>query len=251
MGNTRKRMRPFACSSVSLQVVSNLFCCRKLTRVEHAGLTVLIVTICTSISLAFECLGVVLELNVSLLHSMTAYSRVSLWWIVLPSITQGVLSATPLIFIIPSACFLKLSPGRWFQVEKLIPSVLILTGMFVMITGLTMTGLSLQDCSHGREMLYCTDSNVSGTIPPVWLTHSPSFNVVLSADIVQKAVISEGIMWKRLSGHFIMSPDFLFFFFYRICYSRSGTILFLKHYASKYSRTILLLECCHVIAALL
>lgn len=57
-------MSPFACS-VSLQVVSNVFCCRELTRVEHAGLTVLIVAVCTSMSLAFECLGVVLELNVS------------------------------------------------------------------------------------------------------------------------------------------------------------------------------------------
>lgn len=63
-GNAHKRMSPFACS-VSLQVVSNVFCCRELTRVEHAGLTVFIVAVCTSMSLAFECLGVVLELNVS------------------------------------------------------------------------------------------------------------------------------------------------------------------------------------------
>lgn len=63
--NTHKKMCLFACSSVSLQVVSNVICSRKLSRVEHAGLTVLILTVCTSISLAFECLGVVLELNVS------------------------------------------------------------------------------------------------------------------------------------------------------------------------------------------
>lgn len=128
-----------------------------------------------------------------MLRSMTAFSLVSLWRIVFPSTTQGVLSATPLIFIIPSACFLKLSPGRWFQGENLIPSVLILTGMFVMITGLTMTGLSPQDCSHGREMFYCTDANVSGTIPPVWLKQSHGFNSILSTDIVQKTVVSECI----------------------------------------------------------
>ncbi|TWW80766.1 putative sodium-coupled neutral amino acid transporter 11, partial [Takifugu flavidus] len=126
---------------VTREVLSNVLCCRELTRAEHAGLTVLIVTACTSMSLAFDCLGVVLELN-------------------------GVLSATPLIFIIPSACFLKLSPGRWFQGENLIPSILILTGVFVMITGLTMTGLYPQDCSHGVEMFYCADANVSGTVPP-------------------------------------------------------------------------------------
>lgn len=134
----------------------------------------------------------------AVLGSMTDDGLVSLWRIVLSSITQGVLSATPLIFIIPSACFLKLSPGRWFQGENLIPSVLILTGMFVMITGLTMTGLYPQDCSHGREMFYCAGSNVSGTTPPAWLKHSPSFNAILSTDIVQKTVISECIMWKRL-----------------------------------------------------
>lgn len=76
-GNTHKRMSPFACS-VSLQVVSNVFCCRELTRVEHAGLTVLIVTVCTSLSLAFECLGVVLELNVSCcFHGSVAFNDCS------------------------------------------------------------------------------------------------------------------------------------------------------------------------------
>lgn len=80
---------------------------------------------------------------------------------------QGVLSAIPLIFIMPSACFLKLSTGRWFQSENLIPSILILLGVFVMVTGLTMTGLYHQDCSHGVEMFYCADANISGTVPPV------------------------------------------------------------------------------------
>lgn len=68
-------MSPFACASVSLQVILNVFCCRELTRVEHAGLTVLIVTVCTSMSLAFDCLGVVLELNVSCcLHGSVAFN---------------------------------------------------------------------------------------------------------------------------------------------------------------------------------
>ncbi|XP_037644891.1 putative sodium-coupled neutral amino acid transporter 11 [Sebastes umbrosus] len=127
---------------VTREVLSNVICSRDLSKVEHVTITFLIVALCASISLAYDCLGVVLELN-------------------------GVLSATPLIFIIPSACFLKLSPGRWFQGENVIPSILILTGLFVMITGLTMTGLYPQDCSHGVEMFYCADANVSGTVPPV------------------------------------------------------------------------------------
>ncbi|KAM4559391.1 putative sodium-coupled neutral amino acid transporter 11 [Odontesthes bonariensis] len=126
---------------VTREVVSNVICGRDLSKAEHAAITLLIVAVCASISLAYDCLGVVLELN-------------------------GALSATPLIFIIPSACFLKLSPSRWFQGENLIPSTLILIGLFVMITGLTMTGLFPQDCSHGVEMFYCADSNISGTVPP-------------------------------------------------------------------------------------
>ncbi|KAM9341863.1 LOW QUALITY PROTEIN: putative sodium-coupled neutral amino acid transporter 11 [Pholidichthys leucotaenia] len=127
---------------VTREVVSNVICSRDLTNAEHVALTVLIVAVCTAISLAYDCLGVVLELN-------------------------GVLSATPLIFIIPSACFLKLSPGCWFHGENLMPIALIIIGLFVMLTGLIMTGLYPQDCSHGVEMFYCADANVSSTIPPV------------------------------------------------------------------------------------
>uniref|UniRef100_A0A3Q1CR70 Putative sodium-coupled neutral amino acid transporter 11 n=2 Tax=Amphiprion ocellaris TaxID=80972 RepID=A0A3Q1CR70_AMPOC len=127
---------------VTREVVSNVICSRDLSRAEHVSITLLIVAVCTAISLAYDCLGVVLELN-------------------------GVVSATPLIFIVPSACFLKLSPGPWFQSENLIPIALILIGVFVMITGLIMTGLYPQDCSHGVEMFYCADANVSVTVPPV------------------------------------------------------------------------------------
>ncbi|XP_035030770.1 putative sodium-coupled neutral amino acid transporter 11 [Hippoglossus stenolepis] len=127
---------------VTREVLSNVFFRRDLSKVEHVVITMLIVAVCTSISLAYDCLGVVLELN-------------------------GALSATPLIFIIPSACILKLSSGRWYQGENLIATILIIAGLFVMITGLTMTGLNPQDCSHGAEMFYCADANISGTAPPV------------------------------------------------------------------------------------
>uniref|UniRef100_A0A3Q2R2L3 Putative sodium-coupled neutral amino acid transporter 11 n=1 Tax=Fundulus heteroclitus TaxID=8078 RepID=A0A3Q2R2L3_FUNHE len=126
---------------VTREVVSKVICSRPLSKAEHVAITLLIVAVCTALSLAFDCLGVVLELN-------------------------GALSATPLIFIIPSACYLKLHPGRWFQSEKLIPTVLIIIGLFVMITTLIMTGLFPQDCSHGVEMFYCADANISGTMPP-------------------------------------------------------------------------------------
>lgn len=115
-----------------------------------------------------------------------------------PSTTQGVLSATPLIFIIPSACFLKLSTGRWFQVENLVPTVLILTGFFVMITGLIMTGLYPQDCSHGVEMFYCDDANISVTVPPVWNIHQ-IFNCL---KLFNAYTTWKQCLWTPLLTHF-------------------------------------------------
>uniref|UniRef100_A0A3Q3EKX2 Putative sodium-coupled neutral amino acid transporter 11 n=1 Tax=Labrus bergylta TaxID=56723 RepID=A0A3Q3EKX2_9LABR len=127
---------------VTREVVTNVICRRELSKMEHVLITSLIVLACTSLSLPYDCLGVVLELN-------------------------GVLSATPLIFIIPPACFLKLSPGRKLQCQNVIPIFLIAMGFFVMITGLIMIGLYPQDCSHGVEMFYCVQSNFSSTAPPV------------------------------------------------------------------------------------
>ncbi|KAL6484638.1 hypothetical protein MHYP_G00066830 [Metynnis hypsauchen] len=127
---------------VTREVVSNVFFNGLLSNTAHVMVTVVIISAVTVISLSYDCLGVVLELN-------------------------GVLSATPLIFIIPSACFLKLSSGRWFQRKKLIPSLILIAGVFVMIIGLVMTGLFPQDCSHGAEMFYCTNlsSSIFATTP--------------------------------------------------------------------------------------
>lgn len=55
-----------------------------------------------------------------------------------------------------------------------------------MITGLTMTGLYPQDCSHGVEMFYCADANVSGTVPPAWLEHSARLYTIFTTDIIQQ-----------------------------------------------------------------
>ncbi|CAL8344131.1 unnamed protein product [Boreogadus saida] len=76
---------------------------------------------------------------------------------------EGVLSAIPLIFILPSACFLKLSPGRWFHSEKLLPSVLLLAGGGLVLSGLVLSALFPHSCTHGDEPSYC---NASRTAPP-------------------------------------------------------------------------------------
>ncbi|KAI7808289.1 hypothetical protein IRJ41_001257 [Triplophysa rosa] len=121
---------------VTREVVSNIFFEGELSKAAHIIVTMVIISATTAISLFYDCLGIVLELN-------------------------GVLSATPLIFIFPSACFLKLSNGRWFRGENLIPSIILVVGVCVMIIGIIMMALFPQDCSHGAEMFYCTVSNTS------------------------------------------------------------------------------------------
>ncbi|XP_061827758.1 putative sodium-coupled neutral amino acid transporter 11 [Nerophis lumbriciformis] len=127
---------------VTREVVSHAVGGRELSGLEHTSLTLIIVAACTAISLAYDCLGIVLELN-------------------------GAVSATPLIFIIPSACYLKLSSGRWYHRDHWIPALLILMGVLVMVSSLTMTFLGPRDCSHGADFFYCGEANVSATLPPL------------------------------------------------------------------------------------
>ncbi|KAI1898285.1 hypothetical protein AGOR_G00070750 [Albula goreensis] len=124
---------------VTREVVSNVFFKSTLSSVAHVAVTILIIVVVTAISLTYDCLGAVLELN-------------------------GALSAVPLIFIIPSACHLKLSSQRWYQGENLVSFIILLLGMFVVAIGVTMTSLYPQDCSHGAEMFYCPSSNLSVTL---------------------------------------------------------------------------------------
>ncbi|XP_069052653.1 putative sodium-coupled neutral amino acid transporter 11 isoform X2 [Lepisosteus oculatus] len=133
---------------VTREVISNMFFNGTLTTLAHVLLTVAIMAVSTVISLAFDCLGVVLELN-------------------------GVLSATPLVFIIPTACYLKLSDERWYHGDSLISCLILIAGVFVMIAGLVMTILYPQECSHGKEMFYCLSSNSSAT------------NITISSNLIE------------------------------------------------------------------
>ncbi|XP_023786864.1 putative sodium-coupled neutral amino acid transporter 11 isoform X2 [Cyanistes caeruleus] len=129
---------------VTREVIANVFFHGNLSTVFHVVVTVVIVAVATGISLAYDCLGIVLELN-------------------------GVLSATPLVFIIPSACYLKLSKERWNHSDNLISCLILVLGVLVMAVGFVMTVLHPQECSHGKEMFYCSPSNVSlhnSTLPP-------------------------------------------------------------------------------------
>ncbi|XP_040150333.1 putative sodium-coupled neutral amino acid transporter 11 isoform X3 [Ictidomys tridecemlineatus] len=76
---------------------------------------------------------------------------------------EGVLCAAPLIFIIPSACYLKLSEEPRTHSDKIVSCVMLPIGAVVMIFGFIMAITNPQDCTHGQEMFYCFPDNVSFT----------------------------------------------------------------------------------------
>ncbi|XP_053926373.1 putative sodium-coupled neutral amino acid transporter 11 isoform X2 [Cuculus canorus] len=129
---------------VTREVIANVFFHGNLSTVFHVIVTVVIVAVATGVSLVYDCLGIVLELN-------------------------GVLSATPLVFIIPTTCYLRLSKERWNHSDNLISCLILAVGVLVMTVGFVLTILHPQECSHGKEMFYCFPSNISFqniTLPP-------------------------------------------------------------------------------------
>uniref|UniRef100_A0A8C0FCX3 Putative sodium-coupled neutral amino acid transporter 11 n=1 Tax=Bubo bubo TaxID=30461 RepID=A0A8C0FCX3_BUBBB len=129
---------------VTREVIANVFFHGNLSTVFHIVVTVVIIAVATGVSLVYDCLGIVLELN-------------------------GVLSATPLVFIIPTACYLRLSKERWNHSDNVISCLILAVGVLVMTVGFVLTILHPQECSHGKEMFYCFPSNVSfhnSTLPP-------------------------------------------------------------------------------------
>lgn len=133
---------------VTREVIANVFFGGNLSSVLHVIITVVIITIATLVSLLIDCLGIVLELN-------------------------GVLCAAPLIFIIPSACYLKLSEEPRTHADKIMSCAMLPIGATVMVVGFIMAVTKPQDCTHGQEMFYCFPDNLSLTnisVSPVQLT---------------------------------------------------------------------------------
>ncbi|XP_060008730.1 putative sodium-coupled neutral amino acid transporter 11 isoform X2 [Lagenorhynchus albirostris] len=123
---------------VTREVIANVFFGGTLSSVLHIIITVVIITVATLVSLLIDCLGIVLELN-------------------------GVLCAAPLIFIIPSACYLKLSEEPRTHSDKIMSCVMLPIGAVVMAVGFVMAVTNPQDCTHGQEMFYCFPDNFSLT----------------------------------------------------------------------------------------
>ncbi len=50
-------------------------------------------------------------------------------------VSQGCFTAVPLAFIIPTACYLKLSNKKWLSVSKLVAMAVMVFGILVMVIG--------------------------------------------------------------------------------------------------------------------
>ncbi|XP_064647636.1 putative sodium-coupled neutral amino acid transporter 11 isoform X2 [Lineus longissimus] len=117
---------------------------------RHIIETVIIVILTVIISMATDCLGIVLQVN-------------------------GVLAAAPLAFIIPPFCVMRLQQEAVFSLKN-IPCILIsLFGIVVMVVGVVMTILDIVNgitCSHGEEMPYCMTGNTTLSTAHAYLNTS-------------------------------------------------------------------------------
>lgn len=159
---------PIECFVVR-EVLENVFwpCKELLTKRHHLMLTVSIVAITFLLSTLTDCLGVVLELNVSTSQhtiSSTSHRKSQLTKIATHyrlKITQGVATALPLAFILPSACYIKLETGHPTGSKKLYALLLLVFGCSVASIGTIKImlniffGHSMSNCSHGHELEYC------------------------------------------------------------------------------------------------
>ncbi len=93
-----------------------------------------------------------------------------------PSSIQGIICAIPLVFILPTACYIRLAEGTWYAKHK-IPSLLIgALGILVTVFGFVtlFVDTSLSKCQDPGALPYCLKDqqivNASVLQPP---TESP------------------------------------------------------------------------------
>lgn len=107
----------------------------------HYVITLVIVSVAYFISMATDCLGVVLELN-------------------------GVLAAVPLAYVLPAISYLKLEEGNLFSKRKLPALCLAVFGTLVAVFGVVFLMVEFDEidtCSHGKIMPYCTNASRSNS----------------------------------------------------------------------------------------
>ncbi|KAF0297383.1 putative sodium-coupled neutral amino acid transporter 11 [Amphibalanus amphitrite] len=126
---------------VTREVIENTFFITDMNRNEphpwsrHVLLTVIICFSVGIISLLVECLGAALAIN-------------------------GTLFATPLAFVLPPICYIRLSPEKLASRTNVVPLVVLVIGTAMGVCGIVEAFMHLSDysseCNHGQEMFYCS-----------------------------------------------------------------------------------------------
>jgi sodium-coupled neutral amino acid transporter 11 len=117
---------------------------------RHIMITLVIVITSVIVSMATDCLGIVLELNVSMGHFLLDLQFIF--------ILQGVMAAAPLAYIFPAACVMKLQNDR-LLCTKNIPRIIVASfGILVAVAGVAVVIMRIVSgvtCNHGKEPAYC------------------------------------------------------------------------------------------------
>ncbi|KAF5284128.1 hypothetical protein FQR65_LT00128 [Abscondita terminalis] len=126
---------PIECFVVR-DVIESSFFAETISDRTHYLITLMIVGISYFVSIATDCFGVVLELN-------------------------GILAATPLAYVLPALCYLRLEEGHVFSRTKLPAVALASFGLLITCLGVIFICADfnhVDTCSHGKLMPYCTEN---------------------------------------------------------------------------------------------
>lgn len=125
---------------------------------RHITITVIIVFLTAVVSMATDCLGIVLTLN-------------------------GVLIASPLAYIFPACCVMRLKQEPILSRHNIGPILCATFGSLVTVIGFIMALVNMvngvSNCTHGAEPPYCPAFNSSSNLPPApSTTISPTSTVL-------------------------------------------------------------------------
>lgn len=126
---------PMECQSLRHLIQQGVVVHRKFQNIFHFSITLFVLTPALLGAMLIDCLSIVLE-------------------------TAGLMLAVPLIFILPSIFFVRLSAGKLYSATKLPCLISIATGFTISVCGLTMTLFTNHYCIHQSHMFpYCNGSS--------------------------------------------------------------------------------------------
>lgn len=134
------------------------------TEEKHSvAITLAIVLTAFIISPMTDCLGPVLELNVSHYTRLAALFIVRFHWIFF-NFEQGLLAAIPLAYILPGLAYIQMEPHSLLSREKLPAVGLVAFGTIVTLSGAAVLLPSLGgDCKSNIDLGYCGGADLENS----------------------------------------------------------------------------------------